>query len=101
MARAPSPRALRDEQLKKLIHDCWAEHHEVYGAYKVWRQLHRDGVQVARCTVERLMRELGLRGVVRGPAKPVTTVPADTDQQPQDLVDREFTAAHPRRAVGR
>ena len=68
----------------------------VYGVDKVWAQLNREGVRVARCTVARLMRELGLRGVVRG--KPAfTTVPGDGADRPRDLVDRRFSADAPNR----
>ena len=67
----------------------------VYGAEKVWRQLLREGTTVARCTVERLMREMGLRGAVRGRAFKVTTVPDDAAQRPADLVQREFVATRP------
>jgi putative transposase len=58
--RLPSARARRDEELKAEIARVHAEHFGVYGARKIWRQLHREGITVARCTVERLMRELGL-----------------------------------------
>jgi putative transposase len=60
----------------------------------VWRQLHRDGTPVARCTVERLMRELGLTGRTRG-AKRRTTIPADTGSGPPDRVERRFSAEAP------
>ena len=68
----------------------------VYGARKVWRALNREGVPVARCRVERLMRELGLTGAVRGKVKR-TTVPADVAARPGDLVDRIFSAPAPNR----
>jgi transposase InsO family protein len=64
--RQPSPRQQRDDQLKVEIRRIWDANYQVYGARKVWRQLHRDGIGVARSTVERLMRQLGLKGVVRG-----------------------------------
>ncbi len=68
----------------------------MYGANKVWAQLRREGVRVARCTVERLMRDLGIRGVVRG--KTVrTTFPDEAATRPADLVDRQFRAAAPNR----
>ena len=70
--------------------------YEVYGARKVWKQLKRDGMYVARCTVERLMRKLGLRGVVRGKAWK-TTFPDLSAPRPFDLVDRDFTATAPNR----
>jgi len=94
-ARAPSARALRDADLRSHIARVHAEHFGVYGARKVWRQLRREGIGAARCTVQRLMRDLGLTGVVRGKPKR-TTISADTPgQRPADLVDRNFTAAAP------
>jgi putative transposase len=70
------------------------QNYAVYGARKVWRQLRREGVPVARCTVERLMRQMGLAGRVRGKRRR-TTVPADTFPRPADLVDRRFVASRP------
>lgn len=67
----------------------------VYGAYKIWRQLNREGVRVARCTVERLMRELGIQGVGTPPKKPRTTVPDPAAACPADLLERDFTAPAP------
>lgn len=76
------------------IRNIWLANREVYGADKVWRQMHREGLQVARCTVERLMRTMGLQGVVRG--KKVRTTQSDlVVQTPRDLVRREFTAQRP------
>src|SRR5271170_2295186 len=69
-ARLP-PRTRRDAELKDDIRRVFTENFEVYGARKVWRQLRREGQDVARCTVERLMRTMGLQGVIRG--KPVRT----------------------------
>jgi putative transposase len=92
--RAPSARAVRDAQLKAEISRVHAEHFGVYGARKVWRQLHREGITVARCTVERLMRQLGLQGVRRG--KPHrTTTPDAAATRPADLVERDFSASRP------
>lgn len=71
--RPPSARQIRDEALKVKLRHAHAEH-GVYGARKLWRQLHREGVPAARCTVERLMGEIGLAGAVRGKARR-TTVP--------------------------
>ena len=68
----------------------------MYGARKVWRQLHRQGERVARCTVERLMRQEGLKGVVRG-KRQRTTVTDENAARPADLVDRQFTATAPNR----
>jgi transposase InsO family protein len=61
-----SARAKRDEALRSRIEQVWDANRQVYGADKVWKQMNREGVEVARCTVERLMRGLGLRGVRRG-----------------------------------
>jgi transposase InsO family protein len=70
------------------------ENRQVYGARKVWRQLNREGFPVARCTVERLMHQMGLQGVVRG-KKVRTTIPDEVAARPADLVERDFTASHP------
>ena len=85
-----------DEQLKGEIVRVHQANLGVYGVRKVWRQLNREGVPVARCRVERLMRQLGLAGAVRGRVKR-TTVPADVAARPGDLVDRDFTAPAPNR----
>jgi putative transposase len=69
----------------------------VYGARKIWRQLHRDGTEVARCTVERLMRELGIEGASAQRKKPRTTMPASAGERPADLLERDFTAPAPNR----
>jgi putative transposase len=91
-----SERARRDLALKPEIARVFAENLEVYGARKVWRQLGREGISVARCTVERLMREIGLQGVVRG--KPVRTTISDKAAPcPQDHVNRQFHAPAPNR----
>jgi hypothetical protein len=71
------------------------ENFAVYGADKVWRQLGREGVDVARCTVERLMRGMSLRGAVRGRAYKTTTVADESACRPADLVKREFCATRP------
>jgi putative transposase len=77
-------------KLKAKITRIWNEHRRVYGADKVWAQ--REGVEVARCTVERLMRDLGIRGVVRG--KTIRTMfPDEAATRPADLVVRQFRAA--------
>ena len=75
----------------------WEQNYQVYGVEKTYRQLHREGIQVARCTVARLMRELGLRGAVRGRRFKVTTHAADGVERPLDLVKRDFTADRPNR----
>jgi len=92
-SRLPA-RAKRDAVLCREIERVWHDNKRVYGARKVWRQLRRDGIEVARCTVERLMRQLGLSGTVRG-RRPRTTVPAEVAARPADLVDRDFTAERP------
>jgi putative transposase len=89
----PSARRRRDEQLKIEIRRVHAEHFGVYGARKVWRQLHREGITAARCTVERLMGELHLEGVRRG--KPHKTTTPDAAARPADLVERDFSAQRP------
>jgi len=90
-----SPRAQRDEFLKVEISRVWNENFAVYGAEKVWKQLNREGIEVARCTVARLMRELGLQGAVRGRAFKTTTIPGGGMERPLDLVDRDFMASRP------
>jgi putative transposase len=92
--RPPSARALRDEELKAEIARVHRDNFGVYGARKVWRQLHREGITVARCTVERLMGELGLKGVRRGKAHK-TTMADPAAARPADLVDRDFSAVRP------
>ncbi len=91
-----SARAKRDEALQDEIQRVWDEQFDgVYGAEKVWRQLRREDVGVARCTVERLMRKMGLRGVTRGRAFKITTVADNSAVRPPDLVDRQFEAMRP------
>ena len=92
--RPPSARRRRDTELKAVIRRVHAEHFGVYGARKVWRQLHREGIAVARCTVERLMRELHLEGVRRGKPRRTTT-PDQAAPRPADLVKRDFSASRP------
>jgi putative transposase len=100
--RPASARAVRDEELKTEIVRVWSDKdlgRGLAGARKVWHLLLREGVQVARCTVERLMRDLGLHGVTRGPLRVRTTVPdgRDSGPRPPDLCERDFTAAGPNR----
>jgi putative transposase len=92
--RPPSARRRRDEELKVEIRRVYDDNFGVYGARKVWRQLHREGITVARCTVERLMRELGLEGVRRGKTRRTTT-PQEGAARPADLVERDFSATRP------
>ena len=95
-----SARERRDEYLKGEIRRVWEDRQKgrrVYGARKVWRQLHREGIQVARCTVGRLMREAGLAGAAARRKKPRTTVPGPAGARPADLLERDFTADAPGR----
>jgi putative transposase len=94
--RSPSPRARRDEWLRGEVRRVYQDSKGLYGADKVWRQLAREGIEVARCTVERLMRSEGLQGVVRGKRRR-TTVPDREAERPTDLVDRDFSADAPNR----
>jgi putative transposase len=87
-------RARRDAALMVEIERVWNENRQVYGARKVWRQLHREGFPAARCTVERLMRQMGLQGVVRG-RKIRTTIADEVAARAADLVERDFTARPP------
>jgi putative transposase len=95
--RPPSARAVRDDYLRDEIARVHAENLSVYGADKVWAQLNREGIGVARCTVERLMREMGLTGARRGRAFKVTTRSDERQRRPDDLVDRQFKAPAPNR----
>jgi hypothetical protein len=90
-----SARAKRDEWLQGEIQRVYDENQQVYGARKVWLQLSREDIQVGRCTVERLMRIMGLRGEVRGCAFKITTVPDEELERPSDLVERVFEADRP------
>jgi transposase InsO family protein len=90
-----SARAQRDGELRTAIQRVWDENDQVYGPRKVWKQLRRERTRVARCTIERLMREMGLRGVSRRRAWTITTRPDPISARPTDLVDRHFTATRP------
>jgi putative transposase len=92
--RPPSARAVRDAKLKVEIRRVYDDNFGVYGARKVWRQLQREGIAVARCTVERLMGELGLEGVRRGKVRRTTT-PDTSAARAADLVERDFSATRP------
>ena len=94
--RQPSRRQVRDETLKAQITRVHAANYGVYGARKVWLALNREGIAVARCTVERLMAELGLTGAVRGKTKR-TTIADPTAPRPADLVQRRFAPPAPNR----
>lgn len=92
--RPASARSRRDDELIEMIRRIHAENYGVYGARKIWHELQRRGVRVARCTVERLMRQIGLRGLLRDKS-PRTTRPAAETDRPRDLVKRDFTAGGP------
>jgi putative transposase len=89
-----SARSRRDAMLGPLVQQAWEDTRRRYGARKAWKALRRNGIAVARCTVARLYRTLGLRGVVRG-RRVRTTVPEPLAHRPQDLVRRNFTATRP------
>jgi len=95
-SRPPSRRSVEDAELKLLIARIWEENFACYGAEKLWRQLQRDGISCGRDRVARLMRELGISGVVRGKPKR-TRLPARNKQRPEDLVRRNFSAPAPNR----
>ncbi len=91
-----SARAKRDAALRFEIHRVFDENWQVYGVRKVWRQLGREGITVARCTVTRLMKDMGLQGIIRG--KPHrTTVPDTKAPCPLDKVNRQFRVSAPNR----
>ena len=94
--RPPSARAVRDVYLAEQISRVHRENYGVYGAEKVWRTPRREGIIVARCTVERLIRHLGLSGAVRG-KKVRTSVRDDGHERASDLLHRDFTAPAPNR----
>ena len=89
-----SDRRKRDQWLEVEIERVWDENQQVYGVRKVWRQLKRENIAAARCTVERLMKRLGIEGVRRG-AKCWTTISDDALNRPADLVNRQFVATRP------
>jgi putative transposase len=97
IARPPSARRVRDEVLKPEITRVFTENLRVYGADKVWAQLRREGTRVARCTVERLMHTLAIRGAVRGTPAVRTTLGGEAGWRPADLVERQFHAEAPNR----
>ena len=94
VSRQPSARQLSDERLKTEIGRVYRDNFGVYGIEKVWRQLNREGIEVGRDRVARLMDDLELSGVVRGKKKR-TTIPDEVSPRPADLVERNFTAAAP------
>lgn len=95
--RPPSARAVRDAELMPQVLRVWEQNLAVYGADKIWDQLNKDGIRVARCTVERLMADLGLQGCRRGRLWVRTTEGDDRLDRPADLVSRQFRASAPNR----
>jgi putative transposase len=93
-SRPASTRSITDQVRRCEIRRVWESNYRVYGARRVWKQLAREGHVVARCTVERLMADMGLVGVRRG-HKHRTTIPDATAVRPPDLVDRRFVADRP------
>lgn len=89
-----SDRAKRDAYLRKEMKDVWAKNRSIYGARKLWHAMKRERIEVARCTVERLMRQIGIQGVQRG-KKVKTTHGQPADQCPLDKVNRQFRASMP------
>ncbi|MCR9193049.1 MAG: IS3 family transposase [Gammaproteobacteria bacterium] len=89
-----SDRAKRDEALTPEIQRVWDENYRVYGARKIWLQLNREEIEVARCTVARLMKDLEIQGVRRG-KKVITTLPGLVEERPRDAVNRDFAADRP------
>lgn len=94
--RTPSERELRDQELKREIMRVWEESKCRYGADKIWKQLLREEFDVARCTVERLMKKLGIQGIRRGAFRITTNSDKDAIR-PKDLVDRDFSVVAPNR----
>jgi putative transposase len=90
-----SARSQRDEVLQAIIRRIWNENQQVYGPRKVWKQMGREQLRTARCRVRRLMRAMGLRGAMRGPAWVTTTQSQPAAPAPADLVARQFTATRP------
>jgi transposase InsO family protein len=88
-------RVRRDAALKPQIQRVWQENFCAYGVRKTWKQLKREQIKVARCTVQRLMRQMGLCGVTRGKAFKITTVADENAHRPADLVERKFVATRP------
>jgi hypothetical protein len=94
-----SDRARRDAQLRPQIQRVFDANWQVYGVRKIWRQLRREGFDVARCTVARLMKDMGIQGIIRGkPQK--TTIPDKKLPCPMDKVNRQFQGASAEHAVG-
>ncbi len=95
--RPPSERTLRDDYLKVHIRRVYDANFKVYGADKIWVALNREKIKVARCSVERLMRHMGIQGARRGRKPFTTTPPDDGTARPVDLVQRQFSAPAPNR----
>ena len=94
--RAPCARAITDAAAKVESRRVWEQNYRCYGARRIFKQLRREGHAIAGCTVERLMPEIGIRGVQRG-KKRFTTTPDESAPRPADLVERQFVASRPNR----
>lgn len=94
-SRQPSARVVRDAELMPVITKVHQDNNGVYGARKVWAQMNREGHPVARCTVERLMKTGGLRGISREKTRKTTVVAGAETPQPADVVERQFVSAAP------
>jgi putative transposase len=92
--RPPSARSISDELHKVEIRRVWTSNYSCYGPRRVYKKLRKEGYAIARCTVTRVMTDIGLRGVQRG-RKQFTTIPDDTAARPADLVERHFVAERP------
>jgi putative transposase len=93
-SRMPA-RQRRDVQLCEQVRRVWQENFCAYGVRKMWKQLKREQILVARCTVQRLMRQMGLSGAIRGKAFKITTISDSNARRPADLVERRFVAERP------
>jgi len=91
----PSARETRDRQLSVEMLRVFEDNRSVYGSNKLWHEMRREGIDISRCRVERLMRREGICGVSKGSKKPRTTIPGGDDQRASDLVDRNFSATRP------
>jgi len=100
MPETRSGQAKRDELLKGKIQEALDANEQVYGARKIWRTLRRDDSSIARCTVERLMRQMGLQGAIRGKAVKRTTIPDLSCGAGYSQVDRLVQQPPPTRTTG-
>ena len=97
--QSPSARELVDRELIPQMLKVFEDNRSVYGSNKLWHEMKREGIDIPRCRVERLMRREGICGVVKGSKRPKTTFPGGDDQRASDLVDRDFSASRPNEDV--